>query len=374
MAKRTNAPAVAIPAIAPREMPEGPGPLAWELTERGVGVGVDTGVMDGIASLQHGSVNGQDRWTESDSQTRPRFQSVEIQSSPLDSVPQSDVVGDITQTGAVEQYRAIPPKHQKLARESFGGDSQPGRRLGRVYTQYLVVQGDLVFPALGASGAVDHEGGPGESDTGSVAGDVCPRDGGVVVVVRGEGLAVELGLVEECQSKCSNRWPMAYRAFRVSRRGIVLRYLHVHCHVRGPPWVFCFTHSPSIPHLKVLSPHQTIPPTPQVLTLDWTHRVDPIRRPLLQHVPPRRQPHPSIPPGRIVHRGHHAPFPLRCPDAHPRAPERHTTFPRRVEVDYGGMYPEREVGDGEGEVLRGVYVDPGYDSRRSHQTRGGGRR
>jgi hypothetical protein len=43
-------------------------------------------------------------------------------------------------------------------------------------------------------------------------------------------------------------------------------------------------------------------------------------------------------------------------------------------VDYGGMYPEREVGDGEGEVLRGVYVDPGYDSRRSHQTRGGGRR
>jgi hypothetical protein len=53
MANRINAPAVAIPAIAPREMPEGAGPLACELAERGVGVGVgvDTGFVVGIASL-----------------------------------------------------------------------------------------------------------------------------------------------------------------------------------------------------------------------------------------------------------------------------------------------------------------------------------
>lgn len=53
MANRTNVPAVATPAIAPREIPGGPGPLAWELTERGVGVGVgvDTGFVVGIASL-----------------------------------------------------------------------------------------------------------------------------------------------------------------------------------------------------------------------------------------------------------------------------------------------------------------------------------
>lgn len=61
MANRTNAPAVAIPAIAPREIPDGAGPLACELAERGVGEGVDTGFVVGIASLQHGSVNGQDR-------------------------------------------------------------------------------------------------------------------------------------------------------------------------------------------------------------------------------------------------------------------------------------------------------------------------
>lgn len=53
MANRTNAPAVAIPAIAPREIPEAAGPLACELAERGVGLGVgaDTGFVDGIASL-----------------------------------------------------------------------------------------------------------------------------------------------------------------------------------------------------------------------------------------------------------------------------------------------------------------------------------